>query len=107
MKKLVFGLSVCCMVMTFAISYTTTSFAAVMDEVVLDASSDGVLGYFDIEVKVKSPGGLSLGAHDPEIIAVVKREIVKLGGACDRSEDKRPGNIIWHYIAHITGTVVE
>jgi hypothetical protein len=106
MKKFIFGLLVCCAVMMFTVSCVSSHFSSVVGEVVLD--TEGVLGHFDIEVKVsKHPSGESVGAHDPEIIAAVKREIAKLGGT-------RAINVIIEgretsgtTIARVTGTVVK
>jgi hypothetical protein len=108
MKKFIFGLLVCCAVMAFAVSCATGSFSGVM-EVALDESSEGVLGHFDIEVKVpKHPSGQSLHTHEPEIIAAVKREIVKLGGtrAINVIVDGRE-TFFGTTIARVTGTVVK
>jgi hypothetical protein len=106
MKKLVFALLLCCTVMVFTIS-CSSSFSAVRDEIVLDTNSEGVLGHFDIEVKVKkSSHGLTNGVDDPEVTNAIKKEIAKLGGtrAIDVTMDGKEtfGNII----VRITGTVV-
>ena len=106
MKKFVFAFLVCCAVMTFAVSCVSSHFTDGLDEVVLDA--EGVLGHFDIEVKVpKHPSGESLGAHNPEIIATVKREIVKLGGTRAIKVVVEGREISGNIIARVTGTVVK
>ena len=100
-------LLLCCAVMTFAVS-CTSSFSYVRGEITLDESAEGVLGRFDIEVKVpKSPSGLTNGADDPEIIAAVKREIAKFGGtrAIDVIMDGR--ETFSNIIVRVTGTVVK
>ncbi|MDR1324617.1 MAG: hypothetical protein LBK00_01100 [Treponema sp.] len=81
MKKLVVALLLCCAVVAFATSCASSRFSAVMNEISLDTSSEGVLGYFDIVVKIpRHPSGQSLGAHDPAVIAAIQGEITRLGG---------------------------
>jgi hypothetical protein len=95
MKKLVFAFLVCCVVMAFATSFASSLFysSSVVGEVVLDTSEE-VLGYFDIEIEKKHSGSLSVNLYDPEIIAVVNREIAKLGGEPrNRYDDRNPRNI--------------
>ena len=107
MKKFILGFLVCCAVMAFAVS-CTSSFSAVRGEIALDTSLEGVLGHFDIEVKIpKSPNGLTNGADDPEVINAIKREIVKLGGtrAIDVNMDGR--ETFSNIIVRVTGTVVK
>jgi hypothetical protein len=107
MRQAVLIFAVCGTAMLFAISCASSSFTASMDEVVLDSGLEGVLGYFDIEVKIpKPPSGLNLSSDNPEIIAAIEREIVKLGGtrAVNVHIDGRKtfGNIT----ARVIGTVV-
>jgi hypothetical protein len=108
MKKVVLIFLVCCTVMSFAISCARSSFAASLDEVVLDANSEGVLGNFDIEVKIPKPsGGLSFASDDPRIIDAIKREIVKLGGARAINVRIEGRTTFGNTIARVLGTVVK
>jgi hypothetical protein len=78
MKKLVFVLLLCCAVVSFAA--LCDSFSAVIGSITLD-TPEGVLGDFDIEVKIpKSPSGIRANSSDPAIIEAVKKEIARRGG---------------------------
>ncbi|MDR1399719.1 MAG: hypothetical protein LBJ41_07355 [Treponema sp.] len=108
MKKLIFTLLLCCATVVFATSCALSRFSSSGAEVVLDESEDGVLGHFDIEVKVPKPHrDFSLSGNDPAIRDAIKQEIAKHGGtrAIHINIDGREtfGSII----VRITGTVVK
>jgi hypothetical protein len=109
MKKVGLFFLLCCAVMAFAASCVTSRFSGVIEEVSLDTDSEGVLGYFDVEVKVpRHPSGSSVRPHDPEIIDAIKLEISKQGGtrAVDVMIDGQE-RIVGNTTVRVRGTVVK
>jgi hypothetical protein len=104
MKKLVCGFLLCCAIMVFAAS--CGSFASTIGTVTFDTPK-GVLGYFDIEVKVpNSPSGKHADSHDPAIIVAIKGEIERLGGTRAINVELDGKETFSGIIARVRGTVV-
>ena len=108
MKKFIFGLLVCCTGAAFADPFVLGTFSGTLDEVVLNKSEDGVLGYFDIEVEVPKPrSGRSLGAQEPAIKEAIRKEIAKLGGTRAIDITIHGYETSDYIIARVTGTVIK
>ena len=91
--------------MTF-VTFASLRLSGVIGEVVLDTSEE-VLGNFDIEIEKKHSGSLSVNLYDPEIIAVVNREIAKLGGSRAINMMLATQVTSDNGIIRVTGTVVK
>jgi hypothetical protein len=112
MKKLVFGGLVCLLLCSaeaaFADPFVFSTFSGTLNEVVLDESADGVLGYFDIEVKLPKPrSGRSLGAQEPAIKDAIRKEIAKRGGTRAIDITIQGYETADSIIVRITGTVIK
>jgi hypothetical protein len=108
MKKAVLIFLACCAVMSFAISCVSSSFSGDINEVALETNTEGVLGNFDIEIRIpKHPGGFIFYSDDPEIIDAIKREIIKLGGTRAINVRIKGRETFGNIITRVIGTVVK